>query len=152
MSANAEHAQLIVVGVDGSPFSSRALLWALRQAGLTGARVRAVAVWQHRALFLAPPTPSASLLLPDLEQDAASMLAQTVSEVGGEAPDVAVDQLVVEGSPVPVLLEQAAGASLLVVGSRGRGAFTGMLLGSVSSHCVQLAPCPVVVVPPTSTS
>jgi nucleotide-binding universal stress UspA family protein len=152
MSSNAEHAQAIVVGIDGSRFSTSALLWAMRQAGLTGARVRAVAVWQHRTLFLAPAAPPAALLLPDLEQDAAAMLAQTVEDAGRDAPEVAVEQLVVEGSAVPVLLEQARSASLLVVGSRGRGAFTGMLLGSVSSHCVQLAACPVVVVPPTSTS
>jgi nucleotide-binding universal stress UspA family protein len=126
------------------------MLWALRQAGLTGARVRAVTVWQHRALFLAPSTPRAALLLPDLEQDATSMLAQVVAEAARTAPQVAVEQLVVEGNPVPVLLEQAVSAALLVVGSRGRGAFAGMLLGSVSSHCVQLAACPVVVVPTPS--
>lgn len=138
---------MIVVGIDGSPGSAGAMRWALRQAELTGARLRAVAVWQHRPLLMAPSAPPAALLLPDLEQDATSMLARIVSDVGAEAPEVVVEQLVVEGNPAPVLLEQAGDASLLVVGSRGRGAFTGMLLGSVSSHCVQLAPCPVVVVP-----
>ncbi|MEV0561406.1 universal stress protein [Dactylosporangium sp. NPDC049742] len=53
----------------------------------------------------------------------------------------------VQGHPAKVLLDAANGAELLVVGSRGHGTFTGILLGSVSQHCVQHAPCPVVVVP-----
>jgi nucleotide-binding universal stress UspA family protein len=142
---------LIVVGIDGSPVSTAAMRWALRQAQLTGARLRAVTVWQHRPLLLAPSAPPAALLLPDLEQDAASMLTRLVADIGLDAPEVAIEQLVLEGSPAPVLLEQAGDASLLVVGSRGRRAFSGKLLGSVSTHCVQLAPCPVVVVPPAST-
>ena len=63
-----------------------------------------------------------------------------------------MEQRVLEGHPVAVLLDQAAGAGPLMVGSRGHAAFTGMLLGSVSSHCVSHAPCPVVVVPPDTRS
>jgi nucleotide-binding universal stress UspA family protein len=55
---------------------------------------------------------------------------------------------IVQGPPAQVLLDAAAGAQMLVVGSRGHGTLAGMLLGSVSQHCVQHAPCPVVVIPP----
>jgi nucleotide-binding universal stress UspA family protein len=61
---------------------------------------------------------------------------------------VVVDHVVTEGSPARTLLDEARGADLLVVGSRGRGGFAGLLLGSVSQHCVHHAPCPVVVVRP----
>jgi hypothetical protein len=65
----------------------------------------------------------------------------------GRAP-VQILTRVLHGHPAHVLLDAASGAQLLVVGSRGHGAFAGMLLGSVSQHCVQHASCPVVVVPP----
>jgi nucleotide-binding universal stress UspA family protein len=67
-------------------------------------------------------------------------------------PDVQVVTRVVQGNPAQVLLDAAAGAQMLVLGSRGHGTLAGMLLGSVSQHCVQHAPCPVVVVPAASTT
>lgn len=66
----------------------------------------------------------------------------------GDAAPVPVLTRVLHGHPAQVLLDAAGGTQLLVVGSRGHGAFAGMLLGSVSQHCVQHASCPVVVVPP----
>ena len=64
----------------------------------------------------------------------------------GDDPGIDIDLTVVEGRAAPMLLEAARGASLLVVGSRGHGELTGLLLGSVSEHCVGRAPCPVTVV------
>ncbi len=61
-----------------------------------------------------------------------------------------VEARVIQGHPAAVLLEAAESAGLLVVGSRGRGGFVGMVLGSVSQHCIQRAACPVVVVPQTT--
>jgi nucleotide-binding universal stress UspA family protein len=135
----------IVVGVDGSASSRDALSWAVRQASCTGAAVRAVSVWRRPSTVFTPAEPGARLLLPDLGQAAADALAKIVSEAGS-TPGVHLEQRVVEGHAAPVLLGQAEDASLLVVGSHGRGAFTGMLLGSVSEHCVSHAPCPVAVV------
>jgi len=142
--------QRIVVGVDGSHYSSAALAWAMVQAHLVGARLQAV-------MALPPPTqfglPTASPA--DVGEETRGILATAVTEMVADVTtrlgiQVEVDELVIQGAPAKVLLDQAKGASLLVVGTRGHGAFGGMLLGSVSQHCVQHAPCPVVVVPETS--
>jgi nucleotide-binding universal stress UspA family protein len=82
----------------------------------------------------------------DLKAGAEFILQSAVVDVLGGDPDVEVKPSVVEGHPVPALLNAAKEASLLVVGSRGHGAFTGILLGSVSQHCVTHATCPVTVV------
>jgi len=66
--------------------------------------------------------------------------------LGGADPGVPVERSVVEGPAAQVLLRAAAGADLLVLGSRGRGGFAGLLLGSVSQQCAHHAPCPLVIV------
>lgn len=132
----------IVVGIDGSDPSKKALRWAARQAQLTGARLRAVMTWEIPNMAYWAPLPEGL----DLEKDARRALEATVDEVLGSDPGIVVTPVVVGGHPAPALLEQAADADLLVLGSRGHGEFTGMLLGSVSEHCAAHAPCPVVVV------
>jgi len=131
----------IVVGVDGSESSRHALRWAARQAKFTGASLEVVIAWE------VPPDYRFDASSPhDLRLGAESILQSAVADVLGDDPDVDVKPSVVEGHPVPVLLNAAKGASLLVVGSRGHSAFTGILLGSVSNHCVTHATCPVTVV------
>jgi len=140
----------IVVGVDGSGPSTDALEWAARQAELTGARLEVLTAWA----FAEEPTPFGIVppVLPagDPLAEAQADLDQLVVVVRQRhhLPDVRAD--VVRGHAADVLLEAAHGAALLVVGSRGRGAIAGMLLGSVSEHCVRHAACPVVVVHPSS--
>jgi nucleotide-binding universal stress UspA family protein len=133
----------IVVGVDGSPSSKAALVWALRQAERTGAVVEAVTAWWYPSGYGMAPTLDGTV---DFEGDAGKTLAETLAEVSGVAPDVRVGPRVAYGHPAWVLLEAARGADLLVVGSRGHGGFAAALLGSVSRHCVQHAPWPVLVV------
>jgi nucleotide-binding universal stress UspA family protein len=139
----------IIVGVDSSHGSKVALGWALAQARLTGAAVEAVAAWQQPATYEysygAVPFPSPG---DSIAASAEKVLTETVAEVvgTGEKP-VDVRVKVAHGPAAQILLEAAAGAELLVVGSRGHGAFAGMLLGSVSQHCTHHAPCPVIVVP-----
>jgi nucleotide-binding universal stress UspA family protein len=82
----------------------------------------------------------------NFEAEVRKDLDATLAEVMKDHPDVTVTPVVVEGHPAQVMVEASRDAELLVVGSRGRGAFTGMVLGSVSQHCVQQAECPVVVV------
>ena len=135
----------IVVGVDGSGHAEAALAWALRQGELTGAHVVAVTCWEYPVNFgWVPPMPVD--YRPD--EDARTMLDQAVEKARAEHPGVDVRRLVVEGTPANALLDAAKGAELLVVGTRGHGGFAGLLLGSVSEHCVAHAPCPVVVVRP----
>jgi nucleotide-binding universal stress UspA family protein len=132
----------IVVGVDGSPSSKAALRWAIRQAGLTGAEVEAVTAWRYPTGYGMAPISDGTV---DFEGDAGKTLAEALAEVSGLAPDVMACPRVIEGHPADVLLREARGADLLVVGSRGHGGFAAALLGSVSQHCVQHAPCPVLV-------
>ena len=132
----------IVVGVDGSPSSIKALRWAIRQAKLTGADIEAVTAWSFPAGYGMAPVGDEGI---DFGSDAGKIQAEALAEVSGIAPGVAITSSVLEGNTADVLVREAKGADLLVVGSRGHGGFAGMLLGSVSQHCVQHAGCPVLV-------
>ena len=143
------HDRRIVVGVDGSHCSKTALRWAMAQAWRTGATVEAVNAWQDPVAYgYAPGWTPAMYGGESISVLTQKILDQTVAEVAGqEGRPSEVLTRVVQGHPAQVLMEAATGAQLLVVGSRGHGTFAGILLGSVSQHCVQHAPCPVVVVP-----
>jgi nucleotide-binding universal stress UspA family protein len=133
----------IVVGVDGSPSSAQALQWAVGQARLTGAEVHAVIAWLPPTVYAWGPA------LPDevdWADDCATALDQTIKETLDGADADTIHRHVVRGHPAQALLDEAADADLLVVGCRGHGGFTGMLLGSVSQHVIAHAPCPVLVV------
>lgn len=135
-------AEVIVVGVDGSEPSKEALRWAARQAQLTGSALRAVMTWDlPAAAFLSPVSPPM-----DMEADSRVALARAVDEALGPAPPVWVTEIVCQGRAAAVLVEESTRADLLVVGSRGHGELAGIVLGSVSEHCVTHARCPVVVV------
>lgn len=134
---------VILVGVDGSDSSRRALRWAAAQAEAVGGSLRVVMAWDNpgRDMWVIADPPGTDRLR--LTRNA---LQNTVRSVLGEHPSVPVDLRAVEGPPARELVREAADADLLVVGSRGHGGFTGVLIGSVSLHCVSHAPCPVVVV------
>jgi len=134
----------IVVGVDGSGSSRDALLWAARQAELTGAGIEAVMAWSvsPAAFPLTTPAPLAYDMGPQVEEE----LEGIVSQVRHEFPSVEILSVVREGWAGRALLVAAEDADLLVVGSRGHGAVMGLLLGSVSEYCVTHARCPVLVI------
>lgn len=142
MSDNTTSAPRIVVGVDGSEPSKAALRFAAEQAELTGGVVDAISAWEL------PPSwpPRESKPADHHEEQARDLLDRVIDEVLGPERSVEIRPRPVQGHPAAVLLEAAAGARLLVVGNRGHGGFAGALLGSVGQHCVQHAPCPVVVV------
>jgi nucleotide-binding universal stress UspA family protein len=142
VTTGAAHGGRIVVGVDGSEMSVRALRWAARQADLTGAGVEVVACWDWPSSYgWGSPLPAD--YRPDADTEAA--LDEILATARQAHPGVTFRPRVVEGHPARVLVEASAGADLLVVGSRGHGEFAGMLLGSVSGHCVTNAHCPVLV-------
>jgi nucleotide-binding universal stress UspA family protein len=137
-------AQRIVVGVDGSSGSEAALRWAIDEAGRRGAYVEAVHVW-HPAYVGGYPYTTAAFDPGELEASAKAILDEAIAALG--AVEIRVDPVVECGSAASALVERAKGADLLVVGSRGRGGFAGLLLGSVSQQVAHHAPCPVVIVP-----
>lgn len=150
----------IVVGVDGSSGSLRALEWALGECDARGATAVALMAWRGfeadamaaDALISEVTTfPTLALYDRGTAEDAAQRLEQAVAQArgacGARGARVTVEQLAVEGDPAEILCQHAAGADLLVVGSRGRGTFTQLSLGSVSAKCAQHSPRPVVIVP-----
>lgn len=143
---NAAGPDFIVVGVDGSEPSKHALLWARFLAQVTGARIEAVSAWQLFTGWGAigggwAPMPADW----NPGDDAEKALAATIDEVFGGQPPSGLRTEVREGNAAKVLLEASEGARMLVVGSRGHGGFTGLLLGSVSAACAEHASCPVLV-------
>ncbi|EHM30435.1 MULTISPECIES: universal stress protein [Streptomyces] len=135
----------IVVGVDGSDSSIKALHWAVRQAELTGAAVEAVNSWEY-------PATSWASMMPGMPEDfdpqalATVSLTEALEEALGAEGAAAVSKVVVIGNPAQALLDRAKGADLVVVGARGHTGLKATLLGSVSLHVTQHAPCPVTVV------
>lgn len=137
----------IVVGVDGSSSSQRALRWAVDRAGRTGQPVHAVIAWDFPVTAGIPVNYGiGQVSATDWAGNSREILDQTVRETLTADEAAEVQQRVVHGHPAKVLQEAAADADLLVVGSRGHGGFAGMLLGSVSQHLIAHAPCPVTVV------
>jgi nucleotide-binding universal stress UspA family protein len=134
----------VIVGVDGSPPSAHALNWACRLGDTCGYTVRAVCAWSLGVSgedWMPQPGVSA-----EGQRRAEQMLLEAVGRARSDHPAVTVETAVIEGPPARVLVDLSADADLLVVGSRGRGGFSGLLLGSVSQQCVHHAHCPVTVV------
>ncbi|MCC5477822.1 universal stress protein [Streptomyces sp. NPDC059680] len=130
-----------VVGVDGSEHSAAAVDLAFEEASLRGAEVRALYVWQRGPLRIFDEH--------GVQQECRRLLSETVAGRHTRYPDVDLRHELVAGHPVQALTEASAHALGLVVGTRGHGGFTGMLLGSVSQGVLHYAQCPVLVVPPT---
>jgi nucleotide-binding universal stress UspA family protein len=138
--------KIIVVGVDGSPASRKALTWAAAEAAAHHADLHVLNVWEHT---LMPPAGSVTVsehYVPDDSQRTADQLVKIISEELGEEPPVFVQPRVKQGNPAKVLIEESADADMLVVGTRGHGGFAGLVLGSVSQHVAAYASCPVTVV------
>ena len=134
----------VVVGLDGSPLSEDALAFAFHQASRRGAGLKAV--WAYDEM--APSSGLDTSLLADRRADAERQLGEALSGWGDKFPDVAVNHVVTEGPPLQALRAASSTASLVVVGTHGRGFFLRHVLGSVSSALLRVSDCPVAVVGP----
>ena len=140
--------ETIVVGVDGSDCGRAALAFAADEAALRGAVLRIVSVWH------VPATAYGGGFAPVFDGSTFDSLRERTQEIVDEAiaavkqaqAAVECEGKAVEGQPAAGLLEEAADASLIVVGNRGLGGFASLLVGSVSQQVVHHASCPVVVV------
>jgi nucleotide-binding universal stress UspA family protein len=139
---------MIVVGVDGSEGGGAALEFAAAEAALRNDALRIAAAWEVPAAVygsgFTPPIDAGTL-------EAFGARAQQIADEASAAvkklqPSLEVEAVAVAGQPADVLLEQGAGAELIVVGRRGLGGFRSLLLGSVSQQVVHYAARPVVVV------
>lgn len=133
----------VVVGIDGSEANQPAVAMAFEEASQRGNPLVAVHVWSDVSLTQLPA-------VPDRWEDIASaeeaVLAECLAGWQEKYPDVEVRRVLAQDRPVRVLAQLSEQASLIVVGNRGRGGFTGMLLGSTSYALVHTADCPVLVV------
>ncbi len=137
----------IVVGTDGSKEAQRAVEWAAREAVLRGAPLRIVSTAELLPKMIGSQGTSDYETVSDLlRDDRDRSLASAAEEAGEAASGLLIDTDRLTGPPAEAVTEAGNGALMLVVGSRGRGAFTALLLGSVSRYAAIHAACPVVVV------
>jgi nucleotide-binding universal stress UspA family protein len=137
----------IVVGVDGSAGSVHALEFALKEARMRGADVKAVSAWHIPVSAYNTGWVPVGVDPSDFERIAKSALDKSLVEAAAAESGVSVTPILREGQAADVLVAEARESDLLVVGSRGLGGFKGLLLGSVSQQCAHHAACPVAIVP-----
>jgi len=139
--------ETIVVGVDGSEAAGVALEFAVEEATLRGAGLRVVSVWDVPSL-VQPEMITISQVYEGLREEASIVVTAAVARAKELQPTLSCEGIVLSGRPGDLLVEEAQGAVLIVVGRRGHGGLAGILLGSVSRHIADHAPCPVIIVPP----
>jgi nucleotide-binding universal stress UspA family protein len=145
-----ESQQRIVVGVEGSGGAKAALRWAIREAEIRGAVIDVVTTFASTYVPASPDFNYVPLDPADLEAEVHKMQDAVVDEVLADlnGSTVEIRRRVMRGRPADTLIAVAEGADMLVVGSRGRGGFRGLLLGSVSQQIAHHGSCPVVIVRP----
>ena len=139
---------MIVVGIDGSESAARALRFAAQEARLRGRGLRVVGAWHVPAtVYAGGPMAPSGIGHAEFEYSMRIAAERQVAEGLAAFPDVNRELVIAKGDAAEVLLEQAADADMLVLGSRGLGGLRGLLLGSVGHECARQATCPVVIVP-----
>jgi len=137
----------IIVGIDGSDHSEYALKWAMKEAAIRHAPLTVIIVHPVIAGFsgraVAYPTDA---LVDKARETAREEVDKALAQLGGPGPETVTIQAV-SGFPAEVLITAGRDADMIVVGSRGSGGFSRLLLGSVSSQVTHHAQCPVVVIP-----
>lgn len=144
-------ATTVVVGIDGSPAAEAALTFAFDEASRRGWTLQAIHAWDVPAYdLLIVPNGPVPVPLRDVADDEVRLTAEVLAGFRDDYPDVDVVESLVRAPAVQALLDAAAGAALLVVGTHGHGPTMGALLGSVSNGLLHKATTPIVVVPPRS--
>lgn len=138
----------IVVGIDGSDHSKLALEWAMKEAMIRHAPLTVIIAHPVIAGFSGRPVayPTDDGLVDQARTSAREEVDKALARLGGAGPETVTVQAV-SGFPAEVLIDAGRDADMLVVGSRGSGGFSRLLLGSVSSQVIHHAHCPVVVIP-----
>jgi nucleotide-binding universal stress UspA family protein len=139
----------VIVGIDGSHHSSRALDWAIAEAARRGADLTVITVNSVPASYWSgQPVPLAGdeEKVEEIREAAQDAVSKATAALGDQQPK-SVTVLAVNGFPAKTLIDTSASADLMVVGSRGGGGFGSLFVGSVCSQVVHHAKCPVVVVP-----
>ena len=136
----------VVAGADGSPESVRAVQWAAREAVLRGTSLRIVAIASMPPRMSPNPTTHGTVA-GHIEAAATEALSAAASQAAAAARDVPIETKLIEhAAPAKALVECGQDAMMLVLGSRGAGGFSALILGSVSRYAATHATCPVVVV------
>jgi nucleotide-binding universal stress UspA family protein len=143
--ATAEDAA-VVVGVDGSALSANAIAYAFEEASSRGVGLTAVHAWWLDYVEGASASAIWTVDWENMAQEENALVAESLAGWQEKYPDVAIARHSLHGHPVEALVRQSENACLVVVGSRGRGGFRGLLLGSVSQGVVHRARCPVAIV------
>jgi nucleotide-binding universal stress UspA family protein len=138
----------IVVGVDGTPVSEAALAFSFEEASLRGAPLEAVHAWSDYPVPEAFGYGGFAIDLDEVKAQEAEVLAERMAGWGSKYPDVQQRRVVARDGSARALLERADQAQLVIVGTRGLGGISRMLLGSTSHALLHHSPCPVIVVPP----
>lgn len=139
----------VVVGADGSPAGSAALVWAAKEARRTGDRVRVIHIREQPAVRFVIGNRQYAGVSDGVESMVRRDVAwlRTESDSSADALDITVEAI--DGDPKQVLVELSQQVDLLILGTEGSGRRRGLLLGDVVSHCLRHAACPVVVTPPS---
>ena len=139
----------IVVGVEGSGYARAALIWALEEAPHRGAVIEVVTCYSPTYVPAAPDLGYVPLDSFDLAAEVEKMQGEVIEsaiEASDFGDEVEIRRVLQKGRPADTLMTAAEGATMLVVGNRGRGGFAGLRLGSVSQAIAHHSPCPLVIV------
>ena len=139
----------IVVGVEGSGYARAALIWALEEAHHRGAVIEVVTCYSPTYVPAAPDLGYVPLDSFDLAVEVEKMQGEVIEsaiDASDFGDEVEIRRVLQKGRPADTLMTAAEGATMLVVGNRGRGGFAGLRLGSVSQAIAHHSPCPLVIV------
>lgn len=137
---------IVVVAVDGSPASHNAVRWAANTANKRGIPLRLASSYTMPQFLYAEGMVPPQELFDDLQSETMEKIDEAREIAYQIAPDIKIGHTIAEGSPIDMLLEMSRDVTMIVMGSRGLGGLSGMVMGSVSASVVSHASCPVVVV------